>query len=529
VTNPAPAWNPGGSGTWQLLNCTVQSVCYSDGTRADSSAADPIIGAPVAGTDTPVAAKLVDLDTEQQLVSEIWGFQVRLGPAAGPNTVVGDYTVAAFTDLWPRATAGGGGDFALGAMYQSVLSNLTWSGGLTSRLLQELRASSPDSLSIKFMVDGFNLTTKQGRLIGTIGPAAPAEPKHFVAARLLRPGNQSPLFFAPCKVNAARRVVTLDLGNSIPTTQAGGLPVNLGTLMLAILPTRGRPTLLGEIHYAAEAYAKTAYIQDFPLTSPQLALLEGHGSTPGTPLGVVQSVPPGAAGFDKTRARARTTVYLQEDTSGTYVRADQFVFRLNPGETATVDLYLRAFGQPVPNQTVTLDYAPDQLPSDPGIAVGTPESALVFSQETLPSDATGKVSFILRASDPGNPRQFIDGQVYGISYTWGAGGNPGSDFLSVLVHTLYTYTGTPTWWQHVQPVLSQYAKLYPFMRNIVDLSDYASVQAHSAQVQQVLRLPRHSPAYMPVTRDLSASKLAMLLQWFADGMPEGTPLGGAVA
>jgi hypothetical protein len=60
-------------------------------------------------------------------------------------------------------------------------------------------------------------------------------------------------------------------------------------------------------------------------------------------------------------------------------------------------------------------------------------------------------------------------------------------------------------------------------------SDYASVQAHSAQVQQVLRLPRHSPAYMPVTRDLSASKLAMLLQWFADGMPEGTPLGGAVA
>src|SRR5262245_8152996 len=71
VTQPAEAWNPNGAHQWQFLNCTVQSAVDSHGPVTH----DPIIGAAVQSTDQPYAAKLVDLDTDQQGVSEIWGLQ----------------------------------------------------------------------------------------------------------------------------------------------------------------------------------------------------------------------------------------------------------------------------------------------------------------------------------------------------------------------------------------------------------------------------------------------------------------------
>src|SRR5215203_5836098 len=68
VTNPFPSWNPNGNTFWQFLNCRVK--CAFDDKGGVSK--DPIVNSSVASTDNSVPAKLVDLDTEQQMVSQIW-------------------------------------------------------------------------------------------------------------------------------------------------------------------------------------------------------------------------------------------------------------------------------------------------------------------------------------------------------------------------------------------------------------------------------------------------------------------------
>ena len=78
--------------------------------------------------------------------------------------------------------------------------------------------------------------------------------------------------------------------------------------------------------------------------------------------------------------------------------------------------------------------------------------------------------------------------------------------------------------QDVYPILFQYARLYPFMRSLIDLSDY-STMANSGitrKIQGALSLPLTDAAYMPVTRDLSVGKTNLILTWIRNGMPEGT-------
>src|SRR5690349_24558439 len=68
-----PGWNPDGDARWDFIGCKVMAAYYADGTSATSASADPIIGTPLAAASSPAPAKIVDLDPDQQLVSEIWG------------------------------------------------------------------------------------------------------------------------------------------------------------------------------------------------------------------------------------------------------------------------------------------------------------------------------------------------------------------------------------------------------------------------------------------------------------------------
>jgi rubrerythrin len=57
------------------------------------------------------------------------------------------------------------------------------------------------------------------------------------------------------------------------------------------------------------------------------------------------------------------------------------------------------------------------------------------------------------------------------------------------------------------------------MRDILDLSDYHSVVQHRRALELVFGLPVEDPNYMPVTRDLSPARRAMLLKWLAEPDP----------
>jgi len=542
VVNPNLGWNPNGTGKWQLKDCTVQSVVYIDGTTCNTSADDPIIGSPVQSTDQPQVAKVVDLDPEQQMATEIWGFQVQVGTASGPDSFVGDFKVAAFSDIWFRAVGSGvGGDAPMGAFFQSVLRHIKWDEISGSRFLKELFEESPNELSIKFNLDGINMDSTsskftQGRIVGTIGPARDNEPKHFIAGRLLRsaPGTStdpnlqpmtlqgtpesSPMFFAPCKIDYSSKRVLLDLGNSISTTTPGG-PANpaLGDLWLAILPPYAAPVTLGQINYSdTDWYTTTAGIQEFPLTDDQFELSENN------PLGVVQM------NSDGTLSQP----LIQENSSGMYVRADRFVFRLNPGQSAEAHFLATRFGQPAANETISLaldSMSVDRMQSPPNpdnIPTGVPGTALEFPP-SITTGEDGRVTVTITASDPGNPRKFIDGQVYGISYLLNAAAeanyNPDpSNFISLLVFNSHPPVASPTW-SDVKPVLSQYAKLYPFMTIGVgiNLADYTAVRKNLAAIKRVLTLRRTDPGYMQVTRDMSRDKLELILAWIDQGAPLG--------
>lgn len=540
-TNPSPGWNPNGTGYWQFIDCTVQAVYYADGTASTSPRQDPVIGAAFGSANQGSKGKIVDLDPEQQMVSEIWGQKVQLtqtgiheGSGSAPvfNLFKGTYNVAAFTDIWFRAVDYTASDAPMGAAFQSVITSLQWDdGGIISRFLTELKAASPDKLSIKFNLDGIDLvssspTFTQGRIVGTIGPAYEHEPDYFVPGRLLRnsPTSSSdpdnipatlltppgkPIFFTPCKVELDTKKVIVDVGNSISTTSVGG-PMNtegLGKLELIALRENNTYASFGEIKYQAPNwYETTAGIEEFNLTAFQIKFAEHY------PLAIARVKAPGDY-----------EVLIQENPIGAFVRANKFVFRMEPGEEVEVDLYATVLGKPAVGQLITLVQDPAsvnnmQSPVNPAsIPIGIPPSALQIPANVT-TDANGHASFTMKASDPGNPRQFIDGQVYGIRYIWGEQESPDynhdpTNFISVLVHNSYTYEDPPTWTKNVEPILGQYGKLYPFMNGIIALGDYDAVVQNKDAIKGVFSVPKSDPSYMQVTRDMSRGKLEMILKW----------------
>ncbi len=534
-------WNPGGTAAWRFFGCTVQQVVYRDGTICDDPAVDPVVGAPVASGEGRTEGKLVDLDPEQQMVSEVWGFQVTLGGSGSGFAIRGDFEVTGFADIWVRYPQGQPDSF-FGAFYQSVLANLDWKNQTASRFLKELEQLSAGNgaermLSIKFNVDGYvddstSTTFTFGRVVGSIGLYAPDEPKHFLAARALTatPGATPATGTAYAMIDGDQLFV--DLGNSLPTQSvAGPIVTNIGRLYAAALSADG-PVLLGEIEYQhADWYRQTSGIARLKLTADQLKVAQS------APLAIAQS------SILQQPAVLAPPPLMTEAANGTFLRADKFVYRLNPpnplnplnaGNTATAKFYATVFGKRFSGQQISLGYdvtamqgqvTQGPLAGPPNL--GTPQSALQLYD---PSKPTGPVSSIttaadgtaelqLQAADPGNPRVYIDGQLYGVTYQLGSSPPPlgsvqnGSQFLNILVFSGYQAPAQPNWMEHVRPIFQQYADLYPVMRPIVDLGNYGSVVSRLNILKNVFNTPVTDPNYMPVTRDLSEAKRTMIRTW----------------
>jgi hypothetical protein len=540
-------WNPKGRAAWRFRDCAVTQVEYSDGTVCANSVLDPVVGMPINSVIDRVEGKLVDLDPEQQMVSAIWGFQVFLGAKGSPIGFGGDYRTASFADIWTRFPKGQPDSF-FGALYQSVIAltrqiaNDPPAGQTASRFLQQLQAivgSTDAQLSIKFNVDGYDddptsPTFTFGRVTGTIGACLPGEPQQYVPGRVLQATNPQ------LSMNTAYALVQgstlhLDLGNSLPTTSVGGPLMDQGPLVLYTQDGDGNPVAIGQVDYTGNGwYGQTAGIVSFPLSQAQLACVQTQ------PLSLVQ--PNNVTG---------PVAYLAEAPSGQFVRADQFVFRFNPAGTSsaanTAVLYATQFGQPYADQPISFQLDPtqmqgfiQQIPGGlPGPDVGTPDVFTFFDGatgaqlqplpkplpphtqpfHTISTNSDGVATLIVQAADPGNPRGYIDGQVYGLAYQLGAQppavgqiSNP-SQILNFLVFNAYDVPENPTWVRDVYPIFLQYAQLYPVMRRIVDLSNYGSVMQHLQILKNVFSVPMTDPNYMPVTRDLSAAKQQMILKW----------------
>jgi hypothetical protein len=503
-------WNPTGSGAWRLSGCTIVQV--DDGSGDPIAGSDPVFHGTLTANDGSAPAKLVDLDPEQQMVSMIFGMQLTLRMPDGRPIVAGSFEPAPFENIWVRFAAGKPDSF-FSATYQSVITDLAWAEGVDSPVIAALRAGATGgALSIRFTVDGIDQdatspTFTWGRIVGTIGPYRTGEPHHFVAGRVLVPqGSPSVLNTAPFAVDEASGRLVVDLGNSLPTTAAGGPPMNLGVLQVIVHDDAGKAFALARVDSSSAAFNdQSSGILSATVSGPALKAALTH------PLSVVDPA---------------NAVQLAERRDGRYVRADDDVFRIYPvapEDTVRTRLYATTFGARTPGAKITawMDNSAmeGQVTQGPisGPPVGVPASGLVIGQPA-PTGADGTTELTLTGRPPGNPRGYIDGQVYGVGYGWdGDGTTAAGNELSALVFDAYDEPDVPTWTDDVAPVLTQYANLYPVMKTIVDLGSFHSVRARWEMVDLGLNLPVGDPNSMPVTRDLSPGKRRTILRWLESG------------
>jgi hypothetical protein len=546
-------WNPMGAHQFQLLQgnepglppglnlapCTVQSLCIKPGKYLTTHAGDSLVGGLVVSTNDPVPGRLVDLDPDQQMVSMIWGMKVGIGDPSGER-VVGTFQPAAFRQIWTRVvTSPPQSSYWAAALYQSILVDLQWPAKITSPFLRALYAASPDELSIKFNVDLHNNTTPNppthpnpmftiGRVAGTIGPALPGDARHFVLGRRMfsqdgvvigsaspttpppspaelkqlksgvgtppagvvspagAPNPPVPLNPLPFIVDTKNSRLVIDLGNSLPNDDNGN-PIDLATLQ--VIPAGGT-TPIFSIDYSLANYHQRAYVYDVALSSSQLKTLSNTAlqivqfDAGGSQIGVAEAEPPDGSCFD----------------------TDAYVHRMQPNTAEEITFRAATFGQPAPD-------GHDISILGVQTFAGAASTDVSFSQSTIPIQS-GSATVTMTAGAPNPPRQFIDGQVYQVSYGLDGQPNPdGNAFLSVLTHAFVAIPANPTWQTDVQPILSQYADLYPFMANIINLGDEQQVLAAKQAIIERLTLPMTDPRYMPVVRDLSDAKRAIILNW----------------
>ncbi len=536
------SWNPFGTHNFAFRNCTVKSAMGSDGTVYETSAADPVVGAVVesAGEKFPVnsptcvyysyPAKMVDLDADQQMVSQIWGFQVRITTPSGAE-VAGQMSVTSLADIWPRCSSLQH-SAAYCAIYQSVLTNLTWTHVERSPLLAQLQAISGTELSIKFIVDAYNTdktsaTFGVGRVAGTIGPAAAGEPTRFLAARRLTSasGQFGP---TPVKVDAARSRLILDLGNTVPSVHTAGQPKfvlnsSYPSLLVAVqkqalpfgllqhsTPGAAVPTLdaaagftsLGIVECSESQYESTAGIVELALTAEQLALISQSR---------LALFAPAPAGIPVPS--------VIEHLEGLYVNAENPVFRIYPGTAVQATaLVATQWGHPKAGLALDVTLVPNNDWNN------LPAAALQINGQSLPVSVTtgpdGRAPIQFTALDPipkPPQRQYIDSQIYSVGGPWQQYGQVGlgsGAAISVMVWNTVPAVTNPTW-SDVQPILEYYTRVYPYMKTAVDISDYATImQFDPFQIRYIIQyVPEVDPHFMPVSRDLSPPKRDMLIAW----------------
>ncbi len=369
-----------------------------------------------------------------------------------------------------------------------------------------------------------------GLATGTAGPAAQDSPTYFVQSRMMTPSNPNPMaaaaYFAPFYIDSDN-YITINLGNSLPTSQPGSTPDSgrLGILELVAFPPatvgEDQPTSILQIDYSESLITQQAGFF-------RAKLNEDYSNVP---LGITSTVAGGAP-----------TVLLAENPSGYNMRADQFVFRMNPGatttpsyprgETATAKIYVTKFGQPAPDgtevfmqmmtQAEALSYTKNTLGTSGtnGIKnISVPQDALKMAGGALvdghwratATTVNGVASFDLSCVDPNNPRVYVDGQIYFLQYGFADATIQGTfkqdpdDIVSVQVYNQNTDPAAPD-------VLKKFGMLYKIMGFLTNEQGVEQIDMRN-MIKLLLQRPFDQIQHMPLTRDMSDSERTKIVAW----------------
>jgi hypothetical protein len=409
-------------------------------------------------------------------------------------------------------------DFVL-FMLKQYLSTQEFNDHIETILAQTVQRYIP-STSEDFL---FGLTT------GTVGPAKPEAPAFFVANRMMNRPPKSPASYAPfvVSVSGGKQTIQLNLGNSLPTELPGRTPWKdkLGTLWLVAFPggniTVGNAVRIKQIPYDARG---------FITQQAGIFITELNGDYTRTPLGLVSI-------FTDELANPPAIV-LAENPQGYYLRANQFVFRMNPGipstpgfprgETAAVEVHALRWGNPVPDKTriaITMmssaaaqNYTSNTMGTGGtnGIKnVSIPQNALKVNGQPFPATVEttqgGVARFTLTCTAPGEPRVYVNGQVYFLNYGFAdssisTGYNqPPDDLLSVLVYDQAAEPAGPD-------ILAKFGRLYKIMSFLTDKAKIEQIDLRN-MIKLLLEKPFTEIVHMPVSRDISEAERAKVIAW----------------
>ncbi|KAI0559097.1 Ferritin-like protein [Gracilaria domingensis] len=549
-SNTNGQWNPEGTGTFSLTNCNVVSVHTlqpaTDTSRSTSGEVllgDPLSGAQISGNTVTVQGKMVDLDPQMQFISQLFGVRVTIkAPNANisPDNISGDVLSGeilpcAFRDMWTSLPSREGFP-KLSAVYQGVIKLDAFSCQ-SSQFLREcepyINSSKQDkrfpfgAMSIRFRVANFDSSRssdnfRYGDVNGLIQPWLLGQPDTFDAARVMRPiGDMDvgPAYFSLQK-SGNNYSVSVDLCNSLVRVEPDRYK-DIGSLLLCILVggyhANARPTLqlLGEVPYLSfEFHQLSSSVAEISV-SESLALEISNN-----PLGIVAEL------------EGVQTVLFAEANDGLFAKADQTFMRLNKGDEMPCNIFVAAFGSrqrqgyPV---LVGLDSSGMKFPRSPlpgipldGIILNTNTPTSPDFTTTVYTNEKGVACLKICAGEIHKPRKYLDGQVYGVRYSATSLLPPqdpskkASDNVNVLVFDEFVAPPNPSWIGDILPIFKQYANLYPSMGRVVRLDDYGSVLSRRKALWGCFTVPETSARYMPVSRNLSAAKREMIVNWLGD-------------
>jgi hypothetical protein len=575
---PNALWYPTGVAQLFLHRCKILGAVNAAGGWVGSG--DPIIGAPMETPSpyTPVEngrggvydiAKLVDLDPDQQGRSAVYGLRFR-ATLPGNVSFGGAATAPELRELGPRIPLKVGSFTAVG-QWLATIGKPEWpASSNSSPILSAFQRACANGIAVELTVDLHwnnpkisqnGLTFCYGRVHGTMGPlrngesaqilygrrmvavsapsiAAPLRREAvaaFTAAAATDPPAQMPTWntsYAASTPAVNPSLLHVDLGMAIPlAVQAptanppgvNGKPFVETGITVGTLDSGGNFTALanGAVSFTAyyqllESMEKNCYLWTnsgvftIPLAAGEAATLAAN------PLAVAVGGNPVAA----------------EVQSGIWVQIGEMVERMPlPGASAAVPIVITERGAPAPGQTPpaaavqAIEWVKTGGQWQP---TQTASTDLTASYNPATTGANGATTLKLATAVPdialSQVRAALDSRMYYILMNAPDDVSVCDDYtpVSALVWRPFTPPASPTWANAIEPILGAYARLYPGMKDKVDIGDEATAKSTALSILQRMALPISDPAYMPVTRDLAPAKVAMVVKFMKDWLDEGS-------
>lgn len=580
---PPAGWNATGTAQLWISECTVLSAMGPGGAPVSGDPIlGALVESPSPNTPktTPDGkgfydiAKMVDLDPDQQGRSAVYGLRiyVTLPDGSGFSGLV---SVPELQNLFPRVVQPRpGSSWSFVGTWMGQITEVAWTTG-SSPFLGQFQAACQHGVAVKLAVDlhqndpNTRLTPGNmiyyGRVLGSLGPVQPGELAQVVPGRLIStpPAPSTPelmtapapkrkaagttpindriegetamlqapapqaapaqgLQWNPAPAQVSGSMLHVDLGGSLQvqgTKDASGIWSSNGQFLADSGIAVGVLTSTG-IQYLSKGQGLGFSNQYVPLNSQnkQVSLVTSSGLVDI----VLEPSEVALVAANPLVVAVNGTTVLQEPSNGLLIGSQPFSVRLTPGASSSVQVMVRQFGVPVVGQQ-PITWQVEAIIDEDGDTAPSTNVTLAWNGST---DANGIAALTVSTvvPDPTLPdyRQPMDSQVYYVFFSDLAGQTvgDGNGNVSVLRFQSYTAPASPTWQQDVGPILQAYARLYPGMKDRLDIGDQATVVGFATAMLAKMSLPFLDPGYMPVTRDLSPAKVAMILAWLKTQLPQ---------